>query len=150
MGIHREESFDDLDPAQVRRRLLDAATWARYAELTQALSHDFTVTDQGTRFVRVMSTEGLPGPVRTVLGEQMDITEELNWADDSRATLRAEVDRVDAKVAGELRLVPTGAGTLLSVNAPGASLPWRFKLFGAQVDAMVASAIGKLSQAVRG
>jgi hypothetical protein len=152
MAIHREEHIPGLSPEQVRERLLDEQTWQRYAELTHALSHELALLQDppGSRLHRTMPTNGLPGPARGLLGDRLEITEEVRWTGEADATLTAEVPQVGARIAGAVVLAADGDGTRLTVDAPNPSLPWKFTLFAGQVSEMVEAAVGKLADAVRG
>lgn len=92
---------------------------AKVAELGGEAGSSAAVTTDGDGAVvettRVLSSDGLPGFVRSVVGDTLRISETQTWgaagADGSRTgSLRVAVDGVPVTMTGTLALVPTDGG----------------------------------------
>lgn len=93
----------------------------------QARESSATVTDLeggllGVHIERVLPTKGMPGPVATVVGETLAITEQQTWrppgADGVRtADLEITVSGAPLNLLGTITLSPAQAGSTITMEA---------------------------------
>lgn len=93
----------------------------------QATESSATVTELeggllGVHIERVLPTKGMPGPVATVVGETLAITEQQTWraprADGARtADLEITVGGAPLTLLGTITLSPEGTGSTIAIDA---------------------------------
>lgn len=118
---------------------------AKLAE--QSDSSSVEITEQagavGVHTERTLPTEGMPGPMVSIVGSTLAITEQQNWshpqADGSRtADLEITVAGAPVRLVGRIVLAPTDGGSSLAVDADlGCSVPF----VGKKVETAAAPAI---------
>lgn len=124
MDLHRETRYA-APPEVVYAMLVDEAFLARRATASHALSHDIDVT-QGNGAAASRVRQSLPAEVpdvfRRLVGETIDLTEEIDW--DPPAPDRSRTGKITVRVAnvpvtlrGDIELTMDGAGTLQTVHA---------------------------------
>ncbi len=114
----------------------------------QTDSSSVEITDQaggavGVHTERELPTQGMPGPMASIVGSTLAITEQQNWsqpqADGSRtADLEITVKGVPVRLVGRITLSPSDGGSALSVDA---DLSCSMPLVGKKVEAAAAPAI---------
>lgn len=137
-------------PAGVEEAFAVIAT-QRYQQAkveAQAPRATATVTDQAggsvlVRSVRHLPTTGMPGPVVSMVGDTLTITEQQTWrpaqGDGARhADLELTVAGVPLGLVGTITLSPTGAASSLSINA---DLTCSIPLFGKKIEEAAKPAI---------
>ena len=112
-----------------------------------ALRHDAAVTaaGDGARVVtrRDLPTDGLPDFAKSVVGTTLSITETYEWSgpdgDAGRTgTLTVEVAGAPVAMRSDVRLLPSGGGTTITIEGDlKASIP----LFGGKVEKAAAPAV---------
>lgn len=108
-------------------------------------SSTVTPDGEGVRIdtVRVLSSDGLPGFARSVVGDQLTVEESQVWhaagADGGRfADVEVRVGGAPIVMTGRLALTPTGEGTEQTVDG---DLKARIPFLGAKVEEAAAPAI---------
>lgn len=96
--------------------LTDEGFLGAYAQATGALSWEATVDGERTQLRRSMPTDQVPGMLRGMVGQRLEVTEQTDWAqpapDGSRtAEARAQIALgAGAHFTGTMTLTPAGAG----------------------------------------
>lgn len=102
--------------------LADEGFLGAYAQATGALSWEVAVDGERTHLRRSMPTDQVPGMLRGMVGERLEVTEQTDWAqpapDGSRiAHAEAEIALgAGARFAGTMTLTPAGAGCRYSAR----------------------------------
>jgi hypothetical protein len=141
MDLKSELRFD-ADPYAVFGMLTDEAYIAKKTTAAKAIRHQVSVNRDGDQvtieLVRIMPPD-VPDFVRRFVGETIDVKQTDVWEpaqpDGSREG-RISLEMVGMPVAcnGTMRLTPSGAGTLLTINGSiKASVP----LFGGKIEEAV-------------
>lgn len=114
----------------------------------QAQRSTATVTEQtggsvAVRSERHLPTEGMPGPVASMVGDTLTITEQQTWrpagADGSRhADLELTVAGAPLTLVGTIVLAPAAGGSTLSIEA---DLRCSVPLFGKKIEEAARPAI---------
>lgn len=114
----------------------------------QSESSSVEITEQaggavGVHTERQLPTEGMPGPMVSIIGSTLAITEQQSWSqpqsDGSRtADLELTVAGAPVRLVGTISLAATGEGSSLSVDADlSCSMPF----VGKKIEAAAAPAI---------
>ncbi|HEX2704780.1 MAG TPA: DUF2505 domain-containing protein [Candidatus Lustribacter sp.] len=134
-------------PHVVFLMLSDEAFHERKCQAAGALEHFVTITTTGAGAsiitARVMSTDGLPDFVRSMVGARITILETYHWgpADASGNRIGSLVVNVgDAPLAmtANVDLAPADAGTVMTIDG---HLRARIPLFGSKVEVAAAPVI---------
>lgn len=142
MRIAEEFSYP-VPPASVRALLTDVAFREEVlaaqkvlragASVQQGDGLDIVATEQ------VQSTDGLPGFVRSFVGDSVSITQVERWNDVS-ATVECTVPGAPGRVSGTDTLIATATGTLLRVER---DITVTVPLVGAKVAELVGTMLTK-------
>jgi hypothetical protein len=134
-------------PETVYAMVIDEAFQQRKCVEAGAQRHESAVTavGEGARVVtkRDLPADDLPDFARSIVGSTLSITETYEWgaasADGSRSgTLTVEVAGAPVAMRSNVRLVPSGGGTQISIDGDlKASIP----LFGGKVEKAAAPAV---------
>ena len=119
---------------------------AKLAAQTDSSSVEITERAGGAVGVhtdRELPTEGMPGPMVSIVGSTLAITEQQSWGpeqpDGSRtADLEITVKGAPVRLVGRIYLYPTAGGRTLAVDA---DLTCSLPLVGKKVEAAAAPAI---------
>ena len=145
MDLRTEQRYN-ADPVTVFAMLTDEAFLALKAQATGALRHQRSVDRDGdrvtVRLLRVMPPD-VPDFVRRFVGDTIDLDQTDLWepaaADGSRTgSIRISMGGAPVQLTGDMRLTPTDAGSLTSIDAQiKAAIP----LFGGKIEKAVHDAL---------
>ena len=136
-------------PDEVYALSIDPAYQEEICEEAGALSHQSTVTEQGSghevKVQRVMPSGDVPDLVKKLVGDKVDVTQVIAWgarqADGSReGTLDVSIKGQPISMKGITSISPDGDGTAVDVSA---DLKAKIPLVGGKIEKMTAPEIIK-------
>ncbi len=142
--IKTELVYPGTTVAAVATMLADPEFRAAVAAYQHALRSDLTVTPTATgrkiRFEYAHGTERIPGFARKLVGDEIPVVQEENWASDERADVVVTIPGKPGEMKGTLALAQRGDDVVETVDL---SVKVGMPLVGGKIEELIAGLLTK-------